>query len=311
MGFTRIEEGAVSRSPSSLTADSAAGYNSTYTTSTGAVKKASTMAHVKGSPEPLKVEGELEKAIEHLTEAALLDPTSAIMYGTRGCVITDCVRERDSVKMGEEQRAETMSDNTKVSLLTPYKLGKFNLSHRYQYTPGIWTKEQVEAWIPIVDVVHAKGGTFFCQIWHVGRVSNSGFQLNGQALISSTDKPLKPTLRSSGVDIAEFTPSRQLRRDEIPQIVQDFILAARNAIEAVIFTEELSVITMAELAAKGLEYDKVAGQSTDLFTLQVLLARSLLKNNKIAHEALMSTMSNKATVLQCIEVIEKDMRSIA
>ncbi|KAI4324224.1 hypothetical protein L6164_023778 [Bauhinia variegata] len=122
-------------------------------------------------------------------------------------------------------------------LLTPYKMGKFNLSHRvvlapltrqrsynnvpqplailyysqrtskgglliaeatgisdtaqgYPDTPGLWTKEQVEAWKPIVDAVHAKGGVFFVQLWHVGRVSNPGLQPNGQAPISSTDKPL-------------------------------------------------------------------------------------------------------------------------
>ncbi|KAF6170869.1 hypothetical protein GIB67_015821 [Kingdonia uniflora] len=46
-----------------------------------------------------------------------------------------------------------MSDDTKVSLLTPYKLGKFNLFHRNQYTPGIWTKEQVEAWKPLLILI--------------------------------------------------------------------------------------------------------------------------------------------------------------
>ncbi|XP_050219467.1 12-oxophytodienoate reductase 2-like [Mercurialis annua] len=164
-------------------------------------------------------------------------------------------------------------------LLTPYKLGNFNLSHRvvlspltrqrsydnvpqphailyysqrttkgglliceatgvsdtaqgYPYTPGIWTKEQVEAWKPIVDAVHAKGGIFFCQIWHVGRVSNSGFQPNGQAPISCTDKSLTPQLRANGIDVADFTPPRRLRTDEIPQIVNDFRIAARNAMEA-------------------------------------------------------------------------------
>ncbi|KAK9929878.1 hypothetical protein M0R45_026951 [Rubus argutus] len=138
-------------------------------------------------------------------------------------------------------------------LLTPYKLGKFDLSHRvvltpltrqrsygnvpqphailyysqraskgglliteatgvsdtaqgYPDTPGIWTKEQVEAWKPIVDAVHAKGGIFFCQIWHVGRVSNSGFQPNRQAPISSTDKPLTPQMKANGIDVADFTP---------------------------------------------------------------------------------------------------------
>lgn len=170
-----------------------------------------------------------------------------------------------------------MSSNSATApLLTPYKLGNFNLAHRvvlapltrqrsygnvpqphailyysqrasngglliceatgvsdtaqgYPDTPGIWTKEQVEAWKPIVDAVHAKGGIFFCQIWHVGRVSNEGFQPNGQAPISCTDKPLT---QASGIDAAQFTPPRRLRSDEIPLVINDFRLAARNAIEA-------------------------------------------------------------------------------
>ncbi|KAG9444442.1 hypothetical protein H6P81_015782 [Aristolochia fimbriata] len=60
----------------------------------------------------------------------------------------------------------------------------------YPDTQGIWTKEQTEAWKPIVKVVHDKGGVFLCQIWHVGRVSNTSFMPNGQPPVSSTDKPL-------------------------------------------------------------------------------------------------------------------------
>lgn len=164
-------------------------------------------------------------------------------------------------------------------LLTPYKLGNFQLSHRivlapltrqrsygnvpqphavsyysqrtsngglliseatgvsdtaqgYPFTPSIWTKEQVEAWKPIVDAVHAKGGVFFCQILHVGRVSNYSYQPNGQAPISSTDKGVAPHYGANGIDIENFSPPRRLRTDEIPQIVNDFKLAALNAIEA-------------------------------------------------------------------------------
>ncbi|KAL5728281.1 12-oxophytodienoate reductase [Ranunculus cassubicifolius] len=96
----------------------------------------------------------------------------------------------------------------------------------YPDTPGIWTTEQVEAW-----AVHAKGGIFFCQIWHVGRVSNFGFQPNGQAPISSTNKPMKPQIRSNG-DVVDFSPPRQLKTEEISHIVNDFRIASRNAIEA-------------------------------------------------------------------------------
>nr|XP_010930420.1 putative 12-oxophytodienoate reductase 11 isoform X4 [Elaeis guineensis] len=119
----------------------------------------------------------------------------------------------------------------RIPLLTPYKMGRFDLSHRYPNTPGIWTKEQVEAWRPIVDAVHEKGGIFFCQIWHAGRVSNYDFQPNGQAPISCTDKPLAPQVRTNG-DIARFARPRQLATEEIPLIVNDFRIAAKNAIEA-------------------------------------------------------------------------------
>ncbi|KAM7278555.1 hypothetical protein ACFE04_005689 [Oxalis oulophora] len=174
---------------------------------------------------------------------------------------------------------QNTSEETLIPLLTPFKMGNFQLSHRvvlapltrqrsydnvpqphailyysqrtskgglliseatgvsdtaqgYQDTPGIWTKEQVEAWKPIVDAVHAKGGIFFCQIWHAGRVSNTGFQPNGQDPISSTDKGLTPQIQSSGIEDAQFTPPRRLRTDEVPLIVEDFRLAARNAMEA-------------------------------------------------------------------------------
>ncbi|RWW03475.1 hypothetical protein BHE74_00007435, partial [Ensete ventricosum] len=66
----------------------------------------------------------------------------------------------------------------------------------------------------------------------------------------------------------------------------------------------LAAVSMAGLAAEGLKYDKVVGQSADLFTLQVLFAGSLLKNNAVEHQALMAAMSKKAGVLECIEAIE-------
>lgn len=54
------------------------------------------------------------------------------------------------------------------------------------------------------------------------------FQPNGQAPISCTDKQLK----SNPMEMPRFSPPRRLRTDEIPLIVNDFRLAARNAMEA-------------------------------------------------------------------------------
>ncbi|KAL6180330.1 hypothetical protein ACLB2K_046994 [Fragaria x ananassa] len=105
---------------------------------------------------------------------------------------------------------------SKGGLLISEATGVSDTAQRYTDTPGIWTKEQVEAWKPIVNAVHAKGG----------------FQPNGQAPISSTDKPVQPQIGYNGTDVEESTPPRRLRADEIPQIVNDFRLGARNAMEA-------------------------------------------------------------------------------
>ncbi|KAK4438379.1 12-oxophytodienoate reductase 1 [Sesamum alatum] len=116
---------------------------------------------------------------------------------------------------------------TKGGLLIAEATGISDTAQGYPNTPGIWTKEHVEAWKPIVDAVHQKGGVFFLQMWHCGRVSTYDFQPNGQAPVSSTDKGITP-----GLDGVEWSPPRHLRKDEIPGIVNDFRLSARNAIEA-------------------------------------------------------------------------------
>ncbi|XP_071725173.1 putative 12-oxophytodienoate reductase 11 [Rutidosis leptorrhynchoides] len=121
---------------------------------------------------------------------------------------------------------------TKGGLIISESCGISDTAQGYPDTPGIWTTEQVEAWKPITDAVHAKGGIFFCQIWHGGRVSNTSFQPNGQAPISSTDKKLTSLVRSNDTDVEQFSTPRRLRTDEIPLIVNDFRLAARNAVEA-------------------------------------------------------------------------------
>ncbi|XVE48536.1 hypothetical protein DITRI_Ditri01bG0009400 [Diplodiscus trichospermus] len=85
----------------------------------------------------------------------------------------------------------------------------------------------MKAWKPIVEAVHEKGAIFFCQLRHAGRASNYALQPHGEAPISCTDKGLTP-----GLDGQEWSPPRRLRTDEIPNIINDFRLTARNAIEA-------------------------------------------------------------------------------
>lgn len=72
-------------------------------------------------------------------------------------------------------------------LLIAESTGVSETAQGYPNTPGVWTREQVEAWKPVVQAVHRKGGVFFCQIWHVGRASTYG---------TNTELPF-PVIRNS------------------------------------------------------------------------------------------------------------------
>ncbi|XP_078179757.1 oxophytodienoate-reductase 3 [Carex rostrata] len=104
----------------------------------------------------------------------------------------------------------------------------------FPHVPGIYTREQIEAWKKVVDAVHAKGSIIFCQLWHVGRASHPVYQPGGAAPISSTDKPISGRGRILMPDgsYAKYPKPRRLTTIEIPEIIQLYRQAAVNAISA-------------------------------------------------------------------------------
>jgi 2,4-dienoyl-CoA reductase-like NADH-dependent reductase (Old Yellow Enzyme family) len=100
----------------------------------------------------------------------------------------------------------------------------------YAQVPGIWSKEQTELWKPITAAVHEAGGRIFCQIWHVGRVSDPAF-LHGKQPVSAS-----PIAAPGTVTLIrpkkEFEVPRALSVEEIKGVVEEFHQGAKNSKEA-------------------------------------------------------------------------------
>lgn len=101
----------------------------------------------------------------------------------------------------------------------------------YLATPGIHDPAQIAAWRRVTEAVHAEGGTFFLQLWHVGRISHSSLLPDGASPVapSAIRADSKTFTRDGFVDVS---PPRALEMHEIPGIVADYATAARNAIAA-------------------------------------------------------------------------------
>lgn len=104
----------------------------------------------------------------------------------------------------------------------------------YADVPGLYAPEQLAAWRRVTDRVHAAGGKIVVQLWHVGRISHTSLQPDGQAPVA----PSAIAAKSRTVLIENGTPRfvetsmpRALRTDELPGIVDDYRRAALAAVD--------------------------------------------------------------------------------
>lgn len=110
----------------------------------------------------------------------------------------------------------------------------------YAWTPGIHSQEQIEGWKKVTEAVHAEGGVIFAQLWHVGRVSHTSLQPNGDAPVAPSAPSALParsvkvfieTGPGTGI-LADPSEPRELSTTEVKELVQLYAKAAQNALEA-------------------------------------------------------------------------------
>jgi len=102
----------------------------------------------------------------------------------------------------------------------------------YCRTPGIHTPEQIAAWKLVTDAVHARGARMFMQFMHCGRIAHP---LNRQI----ADPPVAPSaVKPAGQmwtdqqQLQDYPTPRALETAELPALIEEFVTAARNAMEA-------------------------------------------------------------------------------
>lgn len=121
------------------------------------------------------------------------------------------------------QRASAGVIITEATGISPQGLG-------WPFAPGLWSPAQVAAWTPVTASVHAAGGRIFAQLWHMGRLVHPSFPGRGQPVSASATTA--PGLAHTYEGKQPYVEARALRLDEIPGILEEYRVAARNALAA-------------------------------------------------------------------------------
>lgn len=88
------------------------------------------------------------------------------------------------------------------------------------YTPGIYTKHQIEAWKNVTNAVHNEDGKIFAQLWHTGRAGHS-LNRKGELPVSASARAIQ--------DLEILTPNGKmpyevpmaLSTKEVKQVILD------------------------------------------------------------------------------------------
>ena len=127
--------------------------------------------------------------------------------------------------------AEYYAQRASAGLIITEGIQPSAIGQGYTDTPGVHSAEQVDAWRQVTDAVHAQGGVVFAQLMHTGRVGHP-------SLLAQPRNPVSASpVRAEG---QVFTPSGMLdfvtpdplSHEDILATIDDFVRAARNAVEA-------------------------------------------------------------------------------
>lgn len=102
----------------------------------------------------------------------------------------------------------------------------------YSSIPGIFNQKQVEGWKKVTDAVHGEGGKIIIQFMHTGRI---GHQLNlpeGAEILAPSAVKAAGQMFTVASGMQDHPVPRAFTKEEVKSTIQEYVVAAKNAIEA-------------------------------------------------------------------------------
>ena len=103
----------------------------------------------------------------------------------------------------------------------------------YPRIPGIYNVEQIKAWSVVAHAVHVNGGKIFMQLMHTGRISHpENMAHDATVLAPSAVRPESTKMYVDGKGDLDIPQPQEMSVDDIAHAIQEYVQAAKNAIEA-------------------------------------------------------------------------------
>ncbi|MCW2848559.1 MAG: 1,2-oxophytodienoate reductase [Marmoricola sp.] len=100
----------------------------------------------------------------------------------------------------------------------------------YLNVPGLYTLDQVAGWRRVADEVHRNGGTIVAQLMHAGRIAHADNKDGFETISASAVQAPGDMITADGPKPHDVP--RAPETEELAGVIEDFVTAARNAVDA-------------------------------------------------------------------------------
>lgn len=102
----------------------------------------------------------------------------------------------------------------------------------YARIPGIFSNQQVEGWKKTTSAVHESGGKIFVQLMHTGRISHPLNMPEGSQILAPSAVKAAGQMWTDSKMMQDFLVPKEMSTDDILQTKDEYVYAAKNAMEA-------------------------------------------------------------------------------
>src|SRR5690606_6998061 len=102
----------------------------------------------------------------------------------------------------------------------------------YPRIPGVFSRQQVDGWKLVTDNVHRGESKIFLQLMHTGRIGHADNLPEGAVLVGASDTKAAGQVFTDTKGLQDHSEPIALSEEGIKKIIEGFVAAAKNAIDA-------------------------------------------------------------------------------
>ena len=148
-------------------------------------------------------------------------------------VMAPMTRSRATGNIPNEMMATYYGNRATAGLLITEGVSPSPNGLGYARIPGLYSKEQTQAWKNVTDAVHANGGKIFVQLMHTGRITHPLNLPEGAEVIGAS--PIAASNTQMYTDQQGMQPlpvPKEVSTADIPALIAEFAHSAKCAAEA-------------------------------------------------------------------------------